>query len=324
MASFPPGSLWQFHCGIRKDWVSCKPDEDAKLKEAYRKISEADPTCVYSLNNVKFRADFSRMTRTNLASLREVSLRLQGGDLPSPVPKPSSEPAEVPKKPTIPRKSFEAPGSDAIAAMTPEERAQMEEFENKWNKYVDWEPNVSGNCEFSVELSEKDDFNEIFVYKLMEAGIRPENIAKHYLAITDANGRKVAREDDKMQEVINNPRSYPIVVKYDAPESMRELPPERHIEKIRDEILLKYIAECIDEVKTIDEVKHNHQKNVWERYKLYVLDGDPFKHDSRSAAEMREAYQHQISAADSVMKSGPNLARILRGQEDILSFLFGS
>merc|ERR1719191_1645735 len=82
MDQFKASSRWQFMCAFRKEWVNCTEEEDTILKEAYLNCSEEAPTHQYAVSNLKIRADFSKMTRTNLASERVFELKLVGGQLP--------------------------------------------------------------------------------------------------------------------------------------------------------------------------------------------------------------------------------------------------
>jgi len=304
------------------------------------KCSEEAPSHQYSIGNLKLRADFSRMTRTNLASERVFELKLVGGSLPFPPPGPAGK--KLKRRGT--RKTVEAEEEaaakmpvekleDATLAKLPSPEEMTHDVRDGPSDDVvrfDFKPSTVGSFEFTLELEDRDDWGRIMLYKMFEAGITPTHADPRFLVVTDKKGRSTRRDREEMKEMLEVARSYPVKVSYKPPEWMN---PNlwNHAGGMRGDweiqnLLMSYIKWSItgpDAVKE-HEVKYYQHKTTFQRYQIYVGESHNWWHDSFSEEEFMLKYAEAAPMVSLAIKVGPRLRDVLRGKEEILNLLFGS
>ena len=129
-------------------------------------------------------------------------------------------------------------------------------------------------------------------------------------------------------KMLANPRAYPIHISYKPHPAFLFMPREQvqHIEVQRT--FLKMVKEAVAEWDgNLDNVKHKHQRRTFERYLLYLED-----HYSQTGDDLSDAldmetcvklYPETAFGFLLISKTGPGLPTILRGEIDVLEYLFG-
>jgi hypothetical protein len=326
-------------CAFRKEWVNCTEEEDQILKEAYLKCGEQAPTHQYVINNLKIRADFSEMTRTNLASERVFELKLVGGQLPFPPPGPAAKKVKRRgmRKSLAAEKAAETKAGDAkpeegtVATLAkdfkPEELSA--DFIAQDTARFDFKPNTSGQFEFTLELEDRDDWGRIMIYKILECGIGYKYIDPRFLVVTDKKGRSTKRNREDMMDMLEVARSYPVKVTYNPPDFVNPLI-WNHAAGIRQEwevqcLLMSFIKWSITGQGAVqeNEVKYYQHKCGFQRYQLYVHESHMWI-DTMSEEEFYLRYPEIAPIIGLAVKVGPALRDVFRGKEEILNLLFGA
>lgn len=358
MASFKSGSRWQFFCQFRKEWITCSAEEDEILKSAYLKCEEA-PTHKYAVNNLKIKVDFTRMSRTNLASERSFDLKLTGGQLPFPPPGAASKKTRGTRMASS-RALQKAEGESKAevreteqreteqAAMSPDDdkndyatidallrksqegmTVESKEKELKAAEQFDFVPNLSGKFEFTLNLEDKDDWGRVFLYKMFEAGIDPINLDPRFVVVTDKRGRSTSRNREEMREMMEVVRSYPVKVTYDPPEVLNPQKWGTQQEKCEwefENILMHFIKASITgpNAPTMEEIKYRQHRCGFQRYQLYVGEADQWMPDNpMSEEEIFLKYPEMGPMVTLALVVGPRLQDVFRGKEEMLNLLFG-
>mmetsp|Transcript_26540 Transcript_26540/g.60432 ORF Transcript_26540/g.60432 Transcript_26540/m.60432 type:complete len:108 (+) Transcript_26540:2-325(+) len=91
---------------------------------------------------------------------------------------------------------------------------------------------------------------------------------------------------------------------------------------------LRFVKLAVAELgANIYNVKHKHQRKTFERYLLYLEDhyyqNDDRLDDAMSNWELYMRYPFMAGSMGLIDKTGPNLPKVLRGEADVLEFLFG-
>lgn len=310
------------------------------LKDAYSKCSREEPTFSYELGNVKMKVDFGRMKRLNLASERQVDVRLSGGSLPFPPPGPAAKKHKTKKSKAAVESSPLDPGE------TKDDRMAFDDL-IVVDKEMDAEKEVSdaekfqfkltgtGKFEFTMGLEDKEDWALIFLYKMYESGITPEEVDTRFLTFTDKKGRVVStRQRQDLEEMFELARSYPINVKYDPPDVFNHRVTqwggqgEANFKTTWElnNVLLSYIKWSITgpgSVQGLHEIKYRWHKCVYERYQLYAQEGFFRPDNPMTEPEFFVKFPESAPVVSLAVKVGPRLRDILRGKEEILNLLFG-
>ena len=145
---------------------------------------------------------------------------------------------------------------------------------------------------------------------------------------TSAQGDESMGSKKDIAKMLANPRCYPIQISYKPHGAFQFMSPEQvpWIEVGRT--MLKFTKDAVGELGgNLDNVKHKHQRRTFERYLLYLQDqyyqtGD----DLSDALDMETCvgtYPEAASAFLLINKTGPGLSKILRGEIDVLEYLFG-
>ena len=132
----------------------------------------------------------------------------------------------------------------------------------------------------------------------------------------------------EIAKMLGNPRAYPIHISYKPHPAFKFVAPQYvpHMEVTRT--MLKFTQTAVAELDgKLDNVKHKHQRRTFERYLLYLEDhyyqtGD----DLSDALDMEAVVNKYPETAFSFLlinKTGPGLSKILRGEIDVLEYLFG-
>mmetsp|Transcript_21940 Transcript_21940/g.38561 ORF Transcript_21940/g.38561 Transcript_21940/m.38561 type:complete len:335 (+) Transcript_21940:92-1096(+) len=331
-AEFRSGTRWQFQCNIRKDWVNCTQDEDTMLKDAYLKCSGEKPTFSYELKNIKIKVDFSKMKRLNLASEREVDLRLSGGSLPFPPPGPAAKKHKSKKAKAALESSAPEPAETFDDSFVPGKEMEAEKEVTDAEKFQ-FKTNMTGKFEFTLPLEDKEDWALVFLYKMFESGITPQECDLRWLTFTDKKGRVVTtRQRQEFEEMFELARCYPITVKYDPPPEFNQrvsywgtFQEHKAVWELNN-LLLSYIKWSITgpgSVQGLHEIKYRWHKCVYERYQLYAQEDFNKTENVWTEQEFFVKYPELGPVVTLAIKVGPRLRDILRGKEEILNMLFG-
>jgi hypothetical protein len=330
MASFPEESVWEFKCPFRKVWVEVKPDEDVQLKAAYLKCSKAEPEASYLVNGVRFKADFSSLVRTNIASQRTMELRLRGGALPSPPP----EPAPGKPKPSTASRGAAAEEDGKMPPLSPETLSSCDtkpvphSIRKAWGQGAQPGVTMTQEFEFTMQVEDKDFLGEMLTWNMLKAGIPPEALVPWVLFFIDKTGQVVTNDKQAVERMLSNRGSYPIKVQFKPPFHLKgmgpEMIPSMQIHRTQLGFCINAQKACDNDIK---KVKHWHQRRTFERYQLYLEDhkyqcADDLA-DAPSQAELYAQYPHLTGALGLIDKTGPNLVRVMKGDADVLEYLFG-
>ncbi|CAE7768452.1 RFC5 [Symbiodinium sp. CCMP2592] len=348
--AFPAASRWQYKCPFRKAWVDVSDAEDRQLKEAFLSLARGGaPVAQCKLGSLRFRTDFRTMLRTNVASQRCAEVRLRDGVLPFAPPPPAEEgpsraslgleeglaneriaPCDLESGP-----SGQGKVSHLVAhrAFDWRERLiacpQLAEVRKAWGQGIEEGITMSGQFEFTMQASDKESFGEMLSWQMLAAGIPPPSLDNRCLKFTDARGTEAMGNKQEISKMLTNPASYPVRVSYFPHPAFKFVRPERVPELEAMRTHLKFVQEAVAELDgNMDNVKHTHQRRTFERYLLYLEDhyyqtGDDL-HDTLSWEEVVQKY-----GPDKEMfflltkKTGPGLSKILRGEIDVLEYLFG-
>lgn len=129
-------------------------------------------------------------------------------------------------------------------------------------------------------------------------------------------------------KMLANPRCYPVTISYKPHPAFRFIARE-HVPS--NEILrtmLKFTKQAVEELGgNLDNVKHKHQRRTFERYLLYLEDhyyqtGDDLS-DALELETLVREYPETAFAFLQIKGTGPGLGKILRGEIDVLEYLFG-
>uniref|UniRef100_A0A7S4SPL4 WWE domain-containing protein n=1 Tax=Alexandrium monilatum TaxID=311494 RepID=A0A7S4SPL4_9DINO len=339
MADFGADQKFQYKCPFRKAWVDCGAEEDQQLKEAYLKLQKGggQPEVAYLLNGVRFKTDFSGMVRTNVASKRTMEVRLKGGSLPFPPPAPEAG-ASAPSEASMGKPDGVPQESDEKGAVPLSPEALMTGLEGKpfphgvrkaWGQGLPQGVTMSGRFEFTMQLDDKDYLGEMLTWNMIAAGIDPEAFDSHrVLAFTNKNKQTVIGNREEIEKMLTSDQSYPITVTYHPPRTYDGMPESEVPGWEVQRTFLKFIKEAVANVDgDIYKVKHVHQRRTFERYLLYLEDyyyqNDDDLADSMYGWELYMRYPFMTGSLGLIDKTGPNLTKVLRGEADVLEFLFG-
>lgn len=338
MASFGEDSVWEYRCPFRKAWVEVKPDEDAKLKEAYLRCNESSPEFAYLLNGVRFKTDFSSMLRTNVASQRTMELRLARGDLPfpPPAPKPGVAPPSAASLGNDTGEQLEKTihvgpvplSAEALTTGGVDTKPVPHSIRKAWGQGIQPGVTMSQEFEFTMQLEDKDFLGELLTWNMLKAGIAPDQLHNQLLYFVDKAGQVVVNNKEGIERMLSNPGSYPLRVLYKPPFWCKGMPAERVPSYQIHRTFLKFVKDAVMNVdQEIKNVKHWHQRRTFERFLLYLEDHyhqtEDKLDDALSNWELYGTYPFMTGSLGLVDKTGPNMTRVLKGEADILEFLFG-
>lgn len=298
------------------------------MKDAFLDCSEERPTHKYSLNSLKMKADFSKMVRTNLASERSFDLKLVGGQLPFAPPGPIGKKMRGRKKVVEAReKAQDEKIEEPIVATALAQEMKVEDSGQAHEKF-DFVPHLSGKFEFILNLEDREDWGKVFVYKMLEAGIDLRTMDPRYVVVTDKRGRSTSRKREEMREMMEVARSYPVKVLYNPPDMLQasKWSQGERIDWEFQNLLMYFIKASITGpgAVTMDEIKYRHHRCVFERYQLYVGEGDFWNLDNPlNEEEFFHKFPEMAPMVSLAVKVGPRLRDIFRGKEEILNMLFG-
>ncbi|CAL1156254.1 unnamed protein product [Cladocopium goreaui] len=321
-AVFPKDSCWQYKCPFRKTWVDVSKEEDRQLKEAYRSLPKGGyPVAVCNVGTSKFSTDFQTMIRTNVASKRCMEVRLRDGPLPFKL-QDSAEEAPA-------SSSLDGDGLGiAPCDLEMDGKKVPHSVRKAWGQGIEDGITMSGQFEFTLEATEKECFGEMLSWNILAAGILPQNLDNRCLKFTSAQGDESMGSKKDIAKMLANPRAYPIHISYKPHPAFLFMPREQvqHIEVQRT--FLKMVKEAVAELDgNLDNVKHKHQRRTFERYLLYLED-----HYSQTGDDLSDAldmetcvklYPETAFGFLLISKTGPGLPKILRGEIDVLEYLFG-
>lgn len=145
---------------------------------------------------------------------------------------------------------------------------------------------------------------------------------------TSDQGEEAMGSKKDIAKMLSNPRSYPIRISY-KPHPAFKFMPREHVPSIEvGRTMLKFTKEAVAELDgKLDNVKHKHQRRTFERYLLYLEDhyrqtGDDLS-DALDMETCVKTYPETAFAFLLINKTGPGLPKILRGEIDVLEYLFG-
>ncbi|CAE7276171.1 RFC5 [Symbiodinium natans] len=316
----------RYKCPFRKAWVDVSDAEDRQLKEAFAALARGGaPVAQCKLGSLRFQTDFRTMLRTNVASKRRMEVRLRDGALPFAPPAGEDAPSRA-------SLGLEEEAPEKIAPCDLESgpgRKVPHLVRQAWGQGIEDGVTMSGQFEFTMQASEKDCFGEMLAWQMHAAGIAPQSLDNRCLKFTDAKGTEAMGNKQEIGKLLANPGSYPVRVSYFPHPAFKFVRPERvpDIEVTRTH--LKFVQDALAELDgNIDNVKHTHQRRTFERYLLYLEDhyyqtGD----DLQDALEWEPLVQkygpHMEGYFLLTKKTGPGLSKILRGEIDVLEYLFG-
>lgn len=326
MVPFPAESRWQYKCPFRKVWVDVTPEEDRHLKEGYARCSQ-EPAVAYMLNGVRFTTDFTSLLRTNVASKRSMEVRLRDGELPFAPPRPERDgPA-----PTAASLGQESGIQECVVPANLDDGPQGPvpfQVRKAMGQGVAEGMTMSGKFEFSLEASEKEQLGEMLTWHMLAAGIPPHLLDSRHLRFITKKGHPISNSKEEVARALDNVANYPVKVRYEPPQVFRGVPPESVVHFEVNRIWLKFIKDAVAQLGgDIYNVKHRHQQKTFERYMLYLEDhyyqNDDNLDDATTLYEFLAKYPHMYFTFNLTEKTGPNLARVLRGEVDVLEYLFG-
>merc|ERR1712118_9356 len=187
-----------------------------------------------------------------------------------------------------------------------------------------------GTFEFKLPLENKDSFAEIVKYEAMTKGVSAEDFDSRFLSLTDARGRviEVSRNppnNDKVEATLDDSRSYPIKVKYKPPKNFHNMDPGQRAEFETSSFMMQWIRATVEDEDspTMEQVKHMHQRLGFERYQMYCQDDqDAYTRKNLSLEEYGMRYPERVPSLLMIMKTGPMLKQVFKGEEDILAYIF--
>lgn len=305
-------------------------DEDLQLKDAYIKIRKGGgPVAVCKVGTVKFSTDFRNMLRTNLASRRSMEVRLQGGELPFPAPSPEAG-QEGPSQAS--RGLEEGLATERIAPADLDAGSsgpRVPDFVRKaWGQGSE-DLTLSGRFEFTMEASEKDQFAEMLSHHMLRSGVNPRALDNRCLIFTNKKGETAVANKEDVAKMLSNPGSYPIRVSYEPHTAFKGIGGDEDVMFHQvSRVYLSFVKEAVAELGSINNVKHTHQRRTFERYLLYLSEhyyqSEDDLSDAMSLQEAIAAYPGAEKMFLLTEKTGPGLSKILRGEIDVLEYLFGS
>lgn len=339
MAGSPEGCAWQFLCPFRKAWVDVSPEEEAQLRQGHLRRAEGQAEVQYLLHGVRFRADFSEMTRTNVASKRSMPLRLRGVAPPPALlaaaaaarPAASGAGATAERTPSGAAPAAAAPEAAALAPdalVTPDGKPVPVAVRRAWGHGVPEGFSMSGAFEFTLQLAERDRLGELLSWHMLSAGVDPQFMESASLTFTDRRGQAAVGSREAVQSMLERDASFPVRVTYAPRKVYSGLEPQKMIEY---EVYRTHLLAVKEAVKALGanlhNVKHRHQKKTFERYLLYLEDHyyqtDDDLSDALRMGELCARYPHLAPHFALTSKTVDNLVRVLRGEVDILEYLFG-
>jgi len=337
MPDFNPDQKFQYKCPFRKVWVDCGSEEDAKLKFEYMNLQKGgQPEVGYLLNGVRFKMNFASMVRSNVASKRTMEARLSSGQLPFPAPQaqqfPAPTAASTGKPDGVPHES-EVKGAVPLspeALMTGVEGQPFPHVVRKaWGHGTPPGVTMSGRFQFQIKLEDKNFLGELLTWNMTAAGILPQALDNTKLFFTSRHGMTAVANREEIEKILTNDASYPVTVNY-APEQFRDgMTPESAMSYEVERTFLKIIQKSVADLNgDIYKVKHKHQRRTFERYLLYLEDhyyqtGDKLE-TALTIEEMWVKSPWQVQFLGLIGKTGPALTKVLKGEADVLDYLFGA
>ncbi|CAE7657458.1 RFC5, partial [Symbiodinium pilosum] len=197
-----------------------------------------------------------------------------------------------------------------------------------WGQGIEEGMTMSGEFEFTMQASEKDCFGEMLSWHMLAAGVAPQSLDNRCLKFTDASGTEAMGSKQEIGKLLANPSSYPVRVSYFPHPAFKFVRPEAVPEVESTRTHLKFVQDAVAELDgNMDNVKHTHQRRTFERYLLYLEDhyyqtGDDL-HDAMNWEDFLQRYPHLEFFFLLTKKTGPGLSKILRGEIDVLEYLFG-
>ncbi|CAE8711748.1 unnamed protein product, partial [Polarella glacialis] len=198
-----------------------------------------------------------------------------------------------------------------------------------WGQGVPDGITLSGQFEFTMNVSDKDSLGEMLTWHMLSAGILPGSLDNRCLKFTNQKGQVAVGNKEDISRILANTSAYPIKVKYEPHPAFRGMEPEKVPEYEVNRVMLRWVKEAVAELGAdMSNVRHIHQRRTFERYLLYLEDhyyqtGDMLE-DAPTHLEVIERYPWMEKAFLLTNKTGPNLSKILRGEIDVLEYLFGS
>lgn len=323
---FPDGSAWEYSCPFRREWVDCDEEEDLQLKGAYAQFMDAGAWEVeYLLHFIRFRADFRGMARTNTASGRRMGIRLRGGELPG-AGLAEIAAAEGSAADHTPGNPMLAP--DALVCAETGKPVPLE-VRRAWGHGIPPEFTLAGEFDFTLAApQERGQLGEKLSWHMMSAGVEPANLNVAFLTFRDRLGNVATGSRNAVQHMLDKDNNFPVHVTYKTATIFKGVAAGDLVgqEVVRTHMLA--VKNCINELNgDINRVKHLHQRQQFERFILYLEDlkyqgGDDLS-DAMSMEELCTKFPAASNHFALTYKTIGNLARVLRGEVDILEYLFG-
>jgi len=180
-----------------------------------------------------------------------------------------------------------------------------------------------------MALEDKEHLGELLTWNMIAAGIDPATFEAHrLLAFTTKLGRTVVGNRAEIENLFAEDMNYPITITYHPPKVFDGMPPDQIPSWEIQRTFLKFVKQSVADVNAdITKVKHKHQRRTFERYLLYLEDhywqNDDNLDDAMSNWELYMRYPFMTGSLGLIDKTGPNLTKVLRGEADVLEFLFG-
>eukprot|EP00933_Yihiella_yeosuensis_P004373 TRINITY_DN108740_c0_g1_i1.p1 TRINITY_DN108740_c0_g1~~TRINITY_DN108740_c0_g1_i1.p1 ORF type:complete len:365 (-),score=58.38 TRINITY_DN108740_c0_g1_i1:72-1097(-) len=340
--AFEDCSHWQFKCPFRKAWIDVTPAEDSQLKEAYLRTCKPqstssdealEPVSICNVGGVRFSTDFRSMLRTNLASRRSMEVRIRNGDLPFPTPVPrEGSSCAAPSAASLGKEEglvAERIAPADFTASRPGDKELPQTVRKAWGQGVPDGITLSGEFEFVMKSADKELFGEMLTWHMLSAGILPGALDNRCLKFFDHKGQVAVGSKEDIVRMMENPNSYPIKVKYEPHPAFKGMEPDKVPDYEVNRVMLRWVKDAVAEMDAnLYNVKHKHQRRTFERYLLYLEDhyyqtGDMLE-DAPDHLKVIERYPWMEKAFLLTNKTGPNLSKILKGEIDVLEYLFGS
>mmetsp|Transcript_55186 Transcript_55186/g.103455 ORF Transcript_55186/g.103455 Transcript_55186/m.103455 type:complete len:222 (+) Transcript_55186:63-728(+) len=219
--------------------------------------------------------------------------------------------------------AFEADGRSQ-----PSSSSVPHQVRKAWGQGVEDGVTLSGEFEFILEAAEKDRLGEMLSRNMLCAGIEPQALDNRCLSFRDTKGLEAKGNKQEIAKMLANSASYPITVAYHPHPAFKFVTPQAVGDTEATRAYLKYVQDAVAELDgKLDNVKHTHQRRTFERYLLYLEDhyyqtGDDLK-DAMTWEECATKYPHTYPYFLLTNKTGPGLSKILRGEIDVLEYLFG-
>jgi len=311
------GGKWQYKCPFRKVWLDVGQKEDEFLKNTYPKCNNEEPEFEYDLGLTKFKADFGRMQRVNMASKHAMDIRLTGAELPFPPPK-----AKPVAKPKPPHPGKQIPGTkkksdpDYRYNTAPDE----EEPRDAWGFR-------KPHLEFQLEWEERDNFGIILFSQFLASGVAINSMNMKLLCMSAASGEPVPPDRTAVLYLLSDPGNYPINVRYDGNkyDVGTDRNPAEYESLEANDLMINWMRECVRQI-TPDDCKNPYQEHAFWRFQVYVDDfnfQEYTRDDARFASSRAPILAPQLGPAYALSFGvGPVLAEVMRGSRDILELLF--